>query len=797
MIMNHILINATHSEEVRVAIVKNKKLTSLNIETSLNQKNKGNIYKGRISRVEQSLEAAFVDYGKDKQGFLPFKEVAETLKENAKASGDKLTISDVLKEGQEIIVQVEKEERGNKGAALSTYTNLAGAYMILTPNNAKSNGISRQITSTDRQSLKEIIGKIVMPENSGLIIRTAGSGKNLEELQWEVDYLSELWKSINAAAENRKAPFLIYQESDIVIRTLRDYLREDTDSVIIDDLATFQNAKEFVSFVLPHYIDRIKHFDSSGHSLFNHMDVESQVKSVFEREVSLRTGATIVFDPTEALTAIDINSARATKGADIEETAYNTNLEAAKEIAAQLQLRDIGGLVVIDFIDMTSEEHRKAIEKAMEKATSSDRARIQIGTISRFGLLEMSRQRLMSSVAESVERTCPACDGRGTVPTVPNLALSILRQLEDGCNTSNQTQKITIQSSVDVITYLLNEKRNNIGQLEVKHEVKITLLPNPYMQFPNFSISKQAGSKKSHHKSYQGISKPQYNLAENGLEDNAEIAAINSNHPTTRKPNQKKVKPSFSFMGMIKSTLGLGDKEQDKKSNKKQPNKNQNRNRNKNQNRNRNRNQNQNKAQNNKPQNKQQGKQSNRAQSNKPQNKQQNNKPQQKEKENPKNVVPKDKEIKAQVQPKEQAPKATAENKKPQQQQKPKENLQEKPKNVTPKEKEVKPQAQPKEQVPKVTQENKKPQQQQEPKENPQEKPKSVTPKDKETKPQAQPKEQAPKATAENEKPAKALPKNKKPVEVKSEEKPKVQTGNTAKPETSPNDGNKSQDGDV
>jgi len=634
--MNHILINATHSEEIRVAIVRNKKLTSLNIETSLNQKNKGNIYKGKISRVEQSLEAAFVDYGKERQGFLPFKEVTEALKENAKSSGEKLTISDVLKEGQEIIVQVEKEERGNKGAALSTYINLAGAYMILTPNNAKSNGISRQITSSDRQSLKEVIGKITMPEHSGLIIRTAGAGKTLEELQWEVDYLSELWSSINTAAEKRSAPFLIYQESDIVIRTLRDYLREDTDSVIIDDLATFQNAKEFVSFVLPHHLDRIKQFDASEHSLFNHMGIESQVKSVFEREVSLCTGATIVFDPTEALTAIDINSARATKGFDIEETAYNTNLEAAKEIAAQLQLRDIGGLVVVDFIDMTSEEHKKSIEKAMEKATSSDRARIQIGTISRFGLLEMSRQRLMSSVTESVEKTCPACEGRGTTPTVPSLSLSILRQLEDGCNAS-QTQKLTIQSSVDVITYLLNEKRADIGRLEDKHEIKITLLPNPYMQFPNFNINKQKGDKKSHHKSYQGISKPQQNIAENGLSNTKEAAAINTNHPTTRVPNQKKTTFSLSFWGKIKSIFDSNKKKN--KPNKKHNNKKNNRNRNKSRNKN---NRNQNKTQNDQ-QNKQQNKQNNKQQ-NKPQNqnktqrksKNENAKPQAQSRGNPK-----------------------------------------------------------------------------------------------------------------------------------------------------------------
>jgi len=623
--MNHILINATHKEEIRVGIVKNKKLTGLNIETSLNKKTKGNIYRGKISRVEQSLEAAFVDYGKERQGFLPFKEVAETLYNGVTPKGSKLTISDVLKEGQEIIVQVEKEERGNKGAALSTYINLAGAYMILTPNNPKSHGISRQIISSDRQSLKEIIGKIVMPKNSGLIIRTAGSGKSLEELQWEVNYLTDLWKSINTAAEKRAAPFLIYQESDIIIRTLRDYLRADTDSVIIDELEAFQNAKEFVSFVLPQYLDRIKFFDVTEHSLFNHMGVENQVKSVFNREVSLRSGATIVFDPTEALTAVDINSARATKGSDIEETAYNTNLEAAKEIAIQLQLRDIGGLVVIDFIDMATEEHRQSIEKAMEAATQTDRARIQIGNISKFGLLEMSRQRLMSSVTESVEKSCPACHGRGTTPTIPTLALSILRQLEDGCNASSQTAKITIQSSVEVITYILNEKRQDVTNLEAKHGVKITLLPNPYMQFPNFTINKQKGSKKSQHKSYQGISKPQQTLAENGLADESEIPAIDMNRPNTRVPETvKEEKEKPSLFARIKAAL-FGKK---KKPNKRKSNSN-----NKNRNRNRNRNRNNNKSDNptqqqSKPKQQGQGKK----QQNKPKQQDQGNKQQNKPK---------------------------------------------------------------------------------------------------------------------------------------------------------------------
>lgn len=576
--MNHILINATHKEEIRVAVVNNKKLTNLNIETTLNQKTKGNIYKGKISRVEPSLEAAFVDYGNERQGFLPFKEVTENLRDKASAKDTKLSIADVLKEGQEIIVQIEKEERGNKGSSLSTYINLAGAYMILTPNNAASNGVSRQIADTERNALKTLIKQVVLPDNTGLIIRTAGAGKSLEALQWEVDYLAELWASINTVASKRQAPFLIYQESDIIIRTLRDYLRADIDSVIIDDKAIFEQAKEFASFVLPHYLDRIKFFDISEHSLFSHMNIENQVKSIFNREVSLRSGGTIVFDPTEALTAIDINSARATKGADIETTAYNTNLEAAKEIALQLQLRDLGGLLVIDFIDMATEEHRNAIEKEMAKAVHSDRARIQIGSISQFGLLEMSRQRGMNSVVESVEKPCSQCQGSGTTPTIPALALTILRQLEDVCNAAKQTERLSIQSSVEVITYLLNEKRQDVSNLENKHQIKIILLPNPYMQFPDFSFTKQRSDKKAAYKSYQSISKPQHNLAENGLVKATQIPAINANHPQTRVPQ-----PRQSWLKKIKLAW-FGKKQKTNTNNRSNQN---NRNRNRNRSRNR------------------------------------------------------------------------------------------------------------------------------------------------------------------------------------------------------------------
>ena len=591
--MNHILINATHQEEIRVAITKDGKLTDLNIETSLNQKTKGNVYKAKISRVEQSLEAAFVDYGKERHGFLPFKEVSDFFAVGVKPKGEKLTIGDVLKEGQEIIVQIEKEERGNKGAALSTYVNLAGAYMILTPNNPKSAGISRQISQTDRQALKKLLPELNLPKHSGLIIRTEGSGKNLEELQWEVDHLTKLWKSIKTASKDEKDPFLIYQESDIIVRALRDYLREDTDSVIIDDLATYQSARNFISFVMPHYLDRIKYFDITEHSLFAHMSVESQVKSVFNREVSLKSGATIVFDATEALTAIDINSARATRGSNIEETAFKTNLDASKEIARQMRLRDIGGLVVVDFIDMASTGNRESIEKAMENATANDRARVQIGSISRFGLLELSRQRLMSSVTESTGRSCPQCNGRGSIPTIPTLALYIVRQLEDKCNSDKAMNGFTVQSSIEVVTYILNEKRQYIQAIENKHNIKITLLPNQYMQFPDYSINKQKGNKRTHHRSYQGISKPQVSPIQAGLVEQPELPVVTDNHPTTKKPGKK----VSLFSKFLESLTVSSTEEEPKKERQQNRNRGQNRNRNQNRNRAQSGNQNRNRAQ--------------------------------------------------------------------------------------------------------------------------------------------------------------------------------------------------------
>lgn len=538
--MNQIFINATNREEIRVASVKNNKLVDLNIETPLKAKNKGNIYKGIITKIEASLEAAFVDYGKVKQGFLPFKEISTQYYQNNNTNdNEKISISDVLSEGQELIVQVEKEERGNKGASLTTFINLAGAYMVLIPNNSKSNGISRQINYKNRKELQEIIKQLNIPKEMGLIIRTAAQKKDLAELQWEVDYLIQLWRAIQNITNKDKQPFLIFQESNIVIQTIRDYMNYDTDNILIDDKELFVEAKDFVSFVLPHYLDKLKYFEAKEKQLFEYFNIEKQVKSVFNREVSLKSGATIVFDVTEALTSIDINSARATKGADIKETAFNTNIEAANEIANQLRLRDIGGLIVIDFIDMSAQEHKLEVEKAIQKATEKDRARVQIGNISQFGLLEMSRQRIKAPVYEYIQKACSQCNGSGTMPTISALSLDILRQIENESFVARDISQITIQSSVDVITYILNEKRSSILDLEKKNQIKIILLPNPYIKFPNYNINKQKKSKNKNHKSYQYMSKPQYNLLDTDIYEQNEEPAIKRNRPNTKIPRRK------------------------------------------------------------------------------------------------------------------------------------------------------------------------------------------------------------------------------------------------------------------
>lgn len=553
--MNQILINATHKEEIRVAVVKKDILSNLNIESALNQKTKGNIYKAKVSKIEKSLEAAFIDYGQEKHGFLPFREISEKLLENANKK-EKISIIDCLKEGQEIIVQVEKEERGNKGASLTTSISLAGLYTILTTNKKRNSGISRQINRNDRNDLKDILTKMKIPDDSGLIIRTEGAGKNLKELQWEVDHLSQIWKSILNASTEKPSPFLIYQESDITLRTVKDYLREDTDNLIIDDLETYKNVKDFVGFMMPHYLDKIKFFNSEEETLFDNMKIESQIKSVFNREVSLKSGATIVFDTTEALTAIDINSARSTKGANIEETAYKTNINAVKEIAKQIQMRDIGGLIVIDFIDMSNEEHISSIEKAMENETNNDRARVQIGNISKFGLLELSRQRIDSSVNSYISKTCTQCNGSGITPTVPSLALAIIRRIEDAFKNKNKIDALTVQSTAEVITYIINEKRQFILDMENKYVTKIILLANQYLKFPAFSIEKPKQLNNKQQNSYQTISKPRQSYEYSYSQDKPPVPAVGKNQYINKKPNKKtfSILKLFSFGKKKKNT---------------------------------------------------------------------------------------------------------------------------------------------------------------------------------------------------------------------------------------------------
>ncbi|SFV62722.1 Ribonuclease E [hydrothermal vent metagenome] len=533
--MNQILINASNKEETRVALLDNKELVGLNVESSLIKKNKGNVYKGKITRIEITLNAAFVDYGRDKKGFLPFKEVDKKYFKNK--NNEEADIS-ALEEGQEIIIQVEKEERGNKGASLTTYISLAGAYSIFIPNSSKGIGISKQINQNDRQTLQKELESLVIPKESNLIVRTSGADKTAIELQWEVDYLLKLWQIIEKVADKNKAPLLIYKENDIIVRTLRDYLRDNISSVYIDDKKTFEEAKDFVTFVMPKYLDKIKFYDDSSQSLFSFIGVEKQVHNVFDREVSLKSGGTIVFDTTEALTAIDINSAKSKKGSNIEEVALHTNIEAAKEIAKQCKLRDLGGLLVIDFIDMTEESHKEQVENTIKQAIKGDKSRVQLSQISKFGLMEMSRQRLNPSVLESTKKVCNVCGGSGSMPTIPFLALDILREIEKTLQKQSALQ-LTVQSTVEVITYLLNEKRDVIVSFEKQFGIKIILLPNPYMNFPKFTITKQNDTHKNKQKSFDKFYKPQYTLSDNGLFELEGKPMVKSNHSHIQIPKKK------------------------------------------------------------------------------------------------------------------------------------------------------------------------------------------------------------------------------------------------------------------
>ncbi len=486
--MKRMLINATQPEELRVAIVDGQKLFNLDIEIPGREQKKANIYKGRITRVEPSLEAAFVDYGAERHGFLPLKEISRSyFTEKARESSGRVSIQEALREGQEVIVQVEKEERGNKGAALTTFVSLAGRYLVLMPNNPRAGGVSRRIEGQDRTELREAMSELQFPEDMGLIVRTAGVGKNSEELQWDLDYLIQLWSAIEQSAE-KPAPFLIYQESNVIIRSIRDYLRADIGEIVIDDEDVYNQAERFINQVMPQYGKKLRHYADEV-PLFSRYQIESQIESAFQREVRLPSGGAIVIDHTEALTSIDINSARATKGADIEETALNTNLEAADEIARQLRLRDLGGLFVIDFIDMTPSRNQREVENRLKEALKQDRARVQIGRISRFGLLEMSRQRLRPSLGEASQQVCPRCSGHGTIRGVESLSLSVLRIIEEEAMKEN-TGRIVAQLPVDMATFLLNEKRQPIHDIEQRQSVEVIIIPNTRMETPNYTIER-------------------------------------------------------------------------------------------------------------------------------------------------------------------------------------------------------------------------------------------------------------------------------------------------------------------
>ena len=487
--MKRMLINATQPEELRVALVDGQRLYDFDIEIPSKEQKKSNIYKGTITRIEPSLEAAFVNYGAERHGFLPFKEISPVFfGQPATEEFSRREIKEFLKEGQEVVVQIEKEERGSKGAALTTYISLAGSYLVLMPNNPRAGGISRRIEGDTRSDMRETMNALQIPDGMGLIIRTAGGGKTVEELQWDLNYLLQLWEAIERSAKEKAAPFLIFQESNVIIRALRDHLRGDIDEILIDSPSTHKLVTSFLEQVMPQFIQKAKLYSDSV-PLFSRYQIESQIETAYSREVPLPSGGAIVIDPAEALTSIDINSARATKGGDIEETALNTNLEAAEEIARQLRLRDLGGLFVIDFIDMMAARNQRAVETRLRDALKSDRARIQLGRISRFGLLEMSRQRLRPSLGEATLLTCPRCKGQGSIRNVESLALSVMRIIEEEAMKKN-TQKVIAHLPVEAATYLLNEKRSVIQQIEARQSISIVIIPSKHLETPDFDIQR-------------------------------------------------------------------------------------------------------------------------------------------------------------------------------------------------------------------------------------------------------------------------------------------------------------------
>ncbi len=541
--MKRMLINASHEEEVRVAIVDGQKLIDLDIEHRSHEQKKSNIYKARITRVEPSLEAAFVDYGAERHGFLPFKEIArEYLSDRGKNGNNRRpNVAAGIKEGQELIVQIEKEERSNKGAALTTFISLAGRFLVLMPNNPRAGGVSRRIEGEERNELREAMNELNIPKGMGTIVRTAGVGRNAEELQWDLDYQCDIWRAISQAAEEKKAPFLIYQESNIIVRALRDNFRSDVGEIVVDEQSTHTQAEDFIKLYMPKNERKLKlHTDDVP--LFNRYQIESQIESAFQREVRLPSGGSLVIDRTEALISIDINSARATKGTDIEETAANTNLEAADEVARQLRLRDLGGLVVIDFIDMMSHKNQRAVESRLRDALKVDRARVQVGRISRFGLLEMSRQRLRPSLGEAAEIVCPRCSGNGKVRGTESTALSVLRLLEEEAMKDN-TERVVAEVPVEVATYLLNEKRFNIGSIEERNNIDLVILANSAFDTPNYEIERVRKNETDHQsntrKSFEMVTvddKQQQSVTDSNTSTTEETAAVSRVVPGAPAP---------------------------------------------------------------------------------------------------------------------------------------------------------------------------------------------------------------------------------------------------------------------
>src|SRR5450432_3204228 len=515
--MKRMLFNATQAEELRVAIVDGQKLIDLDIESASKEQRKSNIYKGVITRVEPSLEAAFIDYGTDRHGFLPFKEVGRAY---FKAGVDvsRARIQDALKEGQELIVQVEKDERGNKGAALTTFISLAGRFLVLMPNNPRAGGVSRRIEGEDRDQMREAMNGLQIPDGMGAIVRTAGVGRSTEELQWDLNNLKTAWDAIVAANDGRPAPFLIFQESDAVTRGLRDYFSDDVGECLIDQPEAFQKAQEYMQRFMPPDAQRKLKLYQDPVPLFTRYQIESQIESAYSHKVTLPSGGSLVIDQTEALVSIDINSARSTRGGDIEATARNTNLEAAEEIARQLRLRDIGGLIVIDFIDMESQVNQRAVEDMLRDAVKMDRARIQLGRLSRFGLLELSRQRLRPALSETTHINCPRCSGMGTIRSVESMSLALLRLIGEEAR-KERTGRVVAQVPVDVATYLINEKREQLNQIESRDKLSLVIVPNPHMQTPAYSLRRVRDDEKE----LPENSTVSYSLAEQPTVDDSNI----------------------------------------------------------------------------------------------------------------------------------------------------------------------------------------------------------------------------------------------------------------------------------